>query len=244
MLYIPPDMRVLVFGIHPDDIELGCGGTAAVCASRGDAVTIVDLTRGESSTNGTPEQRAEEAGEAATLLGVSERENLGIPDAGVLSEDPGQQRLVAGCIRRVRPDVVLVPNADDPHPDHASGSVLISRSLYLSGIRGYETAGGEAPWKPSAALVYSGRKEVRPDVVVDITEVFERKRAAIDAHRSQFGRAPGAGDTPLNTPDFLDAVEARDRVAGQRVGVRFAEAFQLMSPMRLSDLSVFAGDDA
>jgi len=234
-------MRVLVFGIHPDDVELGCGGTAAVCAARGEEVTIVDITRGESSSNGTPEERAAEAGVAAECLGARVRENLEIPDAGVQSEDPAQQQAVAGCIRRYRPDVVLVPNPDDPHPDHASGGVLITRALYLAGIRGYATAGGQEPWKPSAVLLYSGRREVRPDVVVDITERFDTKRAAIDAHATQFGRSPGAAQTPLNAPDFLAAVEARDRVAGLRIGVRFGEAFQLVSPLGLSDLSVFLG---
>ena len=241
MLYIPFDMRVLVFGIHPDDVELGCGGTVATCAARGDEVTIVDLTRGESSSNGTAEERADEARVAAQRLGVGERGNLQMPDAGVQSEDPGQQQQVAGCIRRYRPDVVLIPNPDDPHPDHASGGVLIARALYLAGIRGYATPGGEGSWKPSAVLVYSGRREVRPDVVVDITDVLETKRAAIDAHATQFGRAPGAAETPLNAPDFLSAVESRDRVAGLRIGVRFGEAFQLMAPLGLSDLTIFRG---
>jgi len=232
-------MRVLVFGIHPDDVELGCGGTVATCAARGDEVTIVDLTRGESSSNGTSEQRAEEARVAAQHLGVGARDNLQIADAGVQSEHPGQQQQVAACIRRYRPDVVLFPNPDDPHPDHASGGVLIARALYLAGIKGYVTAGADEPWKPSAALVYSGRKEVRPDVVVDITNAFEAKRAAIAAHVTQFGRAPGAAETPLNAPDFLSAVEARDRVAGLGIGVRYGEAFQLTAPLGLSDLTVF-----
>lgn len=234
-------MRLLAFGIHPDDVELGCGGTIARCAGRGDAVTIVDLTAGESSSNGTPEERAAEARAAAELLGVHARENLNFPDAGVMSEDAGQQRAVVACIRRLRPDVVLVPSADDPHPDHASGGTLIERALYLAGVSGFAAPGGEAAWRPSAALRYPGRREVRPDVVVDVTATFEHRRAAIDAHASQFQRRTGGADTPLNAPDFLDALEGRARVAGQRVGARYGEAFELLSPIALEDLSVFAG---
>jgi len=234
-------MRVVAFGIHPDDVELGCGGTVARCAQRGDTVTIVDLTAGESSSNGTRDERAAEAHAAAEILGVGARENLEIPDAGVVSEDAGQQLAVVACIRRLRPQVLLVPNADDPHPDHASGGVLIERAVYLAGVAGYRTPGAAGPWKPSAVLRYSGRREVRPDVVVDISETFERRRAAIDAHESQFKRGEGGAETPLNAPDFLGAVEGRARVAGARIGVRYGEAFELTAPLALGDLSVFAG---
>lgn len=237
-------MRVLVFGIHPDDVELGCGGTLAVCARRGDDVTIVDLTRGESSSNGTPEVRAAEAQAAAEVLGVTRRVNLGLPDAGVRSEDPEQRRAVTRALREFRPHVVLVPNEDDPHPDHASGGQLIHRAIYLAGIHGYfpdDVATGA--FRPRHVLVYSGRNEVRPDVVVDTSEVTDVKRDAIRAHRTQFDRDKGAAATPINADEFLSAVEARDRVAGYRIRARAGEAFQLATPLPLGDLGVF-GEDA
>jgi LmbE family N-acetylglucosaminyl deacetylase len=119
--------------------------------------------------------------------------------------------------------------------------VLVERALYLAGIKGYQTPGGEERWKVPSALWYSGRREVRPDVVMDITPVIEAKRAAINAHKSQFMREPGSAETPLNSPDFLDAVEARARVAGIRIGVRFAEAFALVGSLGVKDLRAFGG---
>jgi len=231
-------MRLLVFGIHPDDIELGCGGTVAVHARGGHDVVLADLTRGESSSNGTPEARALEAEKAARILGCRERINVELPDAGIRSEDPDQQRRVVETIRRVKPDVVLLPNGDDPHPDHASGAALIQRALYLSGVHGYRTEAGGA-WKPRAALVYSGRREARRDVVVDTTAVHDVKMDAIRAHESQFTARAGSLPTPLNAPDFLSVVEARDRTHGYLVGAQFGEAFETLSPVPLADLGVF-----
>jgi len=230
-------MRLLVFGIHPDDVELGCGGTVAVHSRAGHDVVLADLTRGESSSNGTAEERAREAQDAAAMLGCRERRNLTLPDAGVRADDPEQQRAVVQSIRDVRPDVVLLPFGDDPHPDHASGAALVERALYFAGIHGYRTA---APaWKVPAALVYSGRRVVRPDVVVDITAVQEVKMRAIRAHATQFGGGEGRVATPLNDPDFLEVVVARDRTHGALVGVRYGEAFHARSPVPLSDFGVF-----
>jgi bacillithiol biosynthesis deacetylase BshB1 len=229
-------MRLLAFGIHPDDVELGCGGTVAVHARAGHEVTVADLTRGESSSNGTPEERAREAERAAQILGCRERLNVGLPDAAVRSEDPDQARSVVEVIRSVRPNVVLVPNADDPHPDHASGGALVARSLYLAGIHGFDRS---APaWKVPAALVYSGRRQVRPDVVVDVTGVYDVKRRAIEAHASQFAAQEEALPTPLNAPGFLSVVEARDRHVGYLAGVEYGEAFQLVEPACVSDFTV------
>lgn len=233
-------MNVLVFGIHPDDIELGCGGTVAVCTRAGYRVTLVDLSRGESSSNGTVDGRASEASTAAGILGSESRVNLGLPDAGIHSEDPEQQRTVVSAIRKYRPQVVLIPFAHDPHPDHASGGVLIERALYLAGVHGYPVPDDLPAWKTPTTLTYSGRDQVRPDVVVDITAVRDIKQRAIEAHASQFGGGDGALPTPLNAPDFLAAVEARDRAVGQLAGVRFGEAFQSARPVVVQDFGVFA----
>lgn len=232
-------MRVLAFGIHPDDVELGCGGTVAVCTRRGDEVTIVDLTRGESSSNGTPAERAVESESAAAALGVASRRTLALPDGQVCAASSEHRRAAVAAIREHRPHVVLAPNPDDPHPDHAEGGVLIRYSLYLAGIAGYDAGGAEA-WRPSAVLVYSGRNEVRPDIVVDTSAEFETKMKAIRAHRSQFDLDPGSQSTPLNAPTFLSAIEARDRGLGERIGVRCGEAFQLTAPLALGGLGVFA----
>lgn len=228
-------MRVLAIGIHPDDVELGCGGTVAVQTAAGHDVVIADLTRGESSSNGTPEARAREAARAAEILGARERVNVGLPDAGVRSEDPEQTRRVVDLIRRVRPRVVLIPYSNDPHPDHYSGGLLVERALYLAAVHGYGAP--DSAWKTPIALVYSGRREVRPDVVVDVTAVFETRRAAIDAHATQFGRDATAKPTPLNAPGFQDVVEARCRIVGHLIGVTWGEAFQTARPVPARDLA-------
>lgn len=232
-------MRIMALGIHPDDVEIGCGGTVALCAAAGDEVTIVDLTRGESSTNGTPEERAGEASEAARVLGLTRRVNAGLPDAGVESEDPAQLRAVVSIIRAYRPDLVFVPNPDDAHPDHASGGTLILRALFLSNVNGYVTdADGtrQERWSVARALLYSGRKEVKPDLVVDITAHYETKLASVRAHASQVGGGEGALATRLNDATFFGSIQGRALVAGRRVGVTYGEAFELLAPILLSRL--------
>lgn len=239
-------MKILVFGIHPDDVELGCGGTVAMCAEHGHEVTIVDLSQGESSSNGTPEERAREAVEAARILGCTQRLNLGIPDAAIQGENIEQQKKVVSSIRLHRPHLVLLPLKDDPHPDHAAGAVLIERAIYFSGIHGYQTGaaeGGEddaAGWTVKQGLVYPGRRDLDPDVIVDISNSFQKKMDAVLAHRTQFDGGELAKETPLNQPDFLSAVEARARWAGHLIGVRYGEPFKTIRKMGIRDLSVFS----
>jgi len=238
-------MRIMALGIHPDDVEIGCGGAVALCAAAGDEVTIVDLTRGESSTNGTPEERAAEASEAARVLGATRRVNAGLPDAGVQSEDPAQLRAVVSIIRAYRPDLVFVPNPDDAHPDHAAGGTLILRAVFLSNVNGYATdADGtrQERWSVARALLYSGRKEVKPDLVVDITAHYETKLASVHAHASQVGGGEGALATRLNDATFFGSIQGRALVAGRRVGVTYGEAFELLAPIRLSRLDAIVPD--
>jgi bacillithiol biosynthesis deacetylase BshB1 len=231
-------MRILFTGIHPDDIELGCGGTVALCVDQGHDVTLADLTRGESSSNGTPEEREAEAIAATEILGCRQRHNLGLPDTGIHSEDDDQLRAVSNLIREVRPDVLVFPNGDDPHPDHACGAALIRRAAYLAGIHGYE--GTASAWKVRTLLECSGRKEVPHHIIVDTSSSFARKRDAILAHRTQFDRGSNSAATPLNDPDFLSAIEARDRACGQRIGARYGEAFRTLAPVALRALDIFA----
>ncbi|HEX5131152.1 MAG TPA: bacillithiol biosynthesis deacetylase BshB1 [Candidatus Krumholzibacteria bacterium] len=234
-------MRIVAVGIHPDDVEIGCGGTVAVCTARGDEVFVVDLTRGESSTNGTAEGRAREAAEACRILGCAGRINVGLPDTGVRSEDPAQVRALVTVLRTYRPDIVLVPSADDPHPDHAAGGTLTRSAIFLSNVNGYRTdgeTGRQERWRVARALVYAGRNDVRADVVVDVSAVYETKMRAIRAHASQVGSEDGLLPTPLTDPRFLGVVDARDRLSGRRVGVTYGEAFQLLTPVALADLDI------
>ncbi len=230
-------MNVLAIGIHPDDIELFCGGTVALAAERGHAVTAIDLSDGAASSNGSPEERKREAEAAAKIMGVADRRTLGLPDTGIRSEDGDQLKRVVEAIRDTRPDVILAPTSDDPHPDHASGGQLLSRAVYFSGVQGFEP--GKPAWPIRVVMVYGGRLEVEPQVIVDITSTHRKKLLAIRAHESQFALSPGRRATPLNAPEFLPAVEARDRLYGRKIGVAFGEAFRLPFPLALKDLSVF-----
>jgi len=210
----------------------------ALFTASGNDVVLVDLTRGESSSNGTPEERADEAVEAARILGCGVRENLDLPDTGLIGEDPDQQRVTAAAIRRHRPDLVVLPSKDDPHPDHASGGELIERAIYLAGIHGYSTEGGGGRWTSRNGLVYPGRRELEPDIVIDICDTFATKMDSIRAHRTQFEAFDGAKDTPLNRAGFLGVVEARALAAGNRIGVRYGESFKLLNPIDVEDPAI------
>ncbi|MEJ2720407.1 MAG: bacillithiol biosynthesis deacetylase BshB1 [bacterium] len=230
-------MRILALGIHPDDVELGCGGTVILAAREGHGVTVADLSPGTASSNGTPEERAVEAETAGRVMGIERRVNLGLPDTRIASEDPDQTAAVVGCVRDVRPHLVLAPSSDDPHPDHASGGRLIERALYLSGIHGYERE--REAWRPKHVLFYAGRRDFDPDLVIDVTATHDIKIKAIQAHASQFVAAEGRRPTPLNAPDFVASVEARGRTTGRMVGVRYGEGFRTMKPLAFFDLRFF-----
>jgi bacillithiol biosynthesis deacetylase BshB1 len=231
-------MKILAFGIHPDDVELGCGGSVILGVRLGHEVVVADLSEGASSSNGTPEERAAEAAEAARIMGVAKRINLRLPDARIQSESDEQLAAVLGCIRSEKPDLVFVPNSDDPHPDHESGGRLIERALYLAGVPGYRR--GEEAWRVAHSLVYAGREEFEPQVIFDVSSTHETKILSILAHRSQFVSESGRKATPLNSPDFISMIESRGRVWGHRVGVRFGEPFKSRRPLALEDFRLFA----
>jgi bacillithiol biosynthesis deacetylase BshB1 len=232
-------MKILVFGIHPDDVELGCGGSVAKCNRQGHEVTILDLSRGESSSNGTPEERALEAEEASRILGCGGRKNLGLPDGGISVGDAAGRKKIVGAIRTLRPELVLLPSRDDPHPDHSAGAVLIEEALYLAGIHGFKTGTGDESqaWVVEQGLIYPGRRDLDADVIVDVSDTFEIKMDSIRAHRTQFDRGEESKETPLNQTDFLSAVEARCRLAGHLIGVRYGEPFKTMKKISLENFS-------
>jgi N-acetylglucosamine malate deacetylase 1 len=222
----------LFFGAHPDDVELSCGGLAAVLASHGHRVVVVDLTRGEAASRGTPEERHQEARKAAEILGV-ERENLGLPDLGILRSDHVQQRLVAGCLRRHRPHLVVAPDDDDLHPDHVEASKLITRACYLSGLAKFDAPGERH--RPERLLYSLYRTTRRPHLIVDISAVWERRMDAVRAHRSQIDPTVQGPATYLTAPGFLEEVEARARSWGAAIGVRHGEAYRVRGPVPVTD---------
>jgi bacillithiol biosynthesis deacetylase BshB1 len=222
----------LCFGAHPDDVELTSGGLAALLASHGHAVAIVDLTRGEAASRGTPETRARESAAAAAALGVTDRRSLGLPDLGLDRRDPAQLRAVVECLRAYRPRLVIAPDRHDTHPDHVEGSQLVARACYLSGLARYP-AGGERH-RPEQLIFALYRSSDPPHLIVDITAVWERREAALAAHASQLAGSPGV-ETYLTQADFRAEVEARARMFGSRIGVRYGEGYRSRGPLAITD---------
>jgi bacillithiol biosynthesis deacetylase BshB1 len=226
-------LDALFFGAHPDDVELTSGGLAALLASHGHRVGMVDLTAGEAGTRGTPELRAREAQAAARVLGVETRICLGLPDTGLLSSDRGQLSAVVACLRQHRPRLVVAPDRHDPHPDHIEASRLVARAFLLAGLAKVEAPGERH--SPGRLLFATYRTLApAPTLVVDITPVLERRMEALRAHESQVGSAPGLS-TYLTSPDFLAEVEARARVLGASIGTRFGEGFRHRGPLGVRD---------
>ena len=223
-------LDVMAVAPHPDDIELAAGGTVAALTRAGLRVGFLDLTRGERGTRGTPDTRAQESAEAARILGVALRENLDLGDGAVSARDPGQLQAVVGAFRAHRPRLVIAMHENDDHPDHIEAAHLVRRAAYLSGLRNYPGGGGE-PFRPGRLVFAMGRRRFEPSLIVDVSHVYEIKREALAAYRSQFFRAPGDPlATPISEPGFLDRIEARDREHGARIGCALGEAFWMDDP--------------
>lgn len=232
---------LLAFGAHPDDVELSCGGWLALAASRGQRVVIVDLTRGELATNGSPAIRAEEAEAAGEVLGVASRENLELPDGELRADDPDQLAAVVEALRHHRPTLALAPWLEARHPDHAATGHLVERATFLAGVTRYRPDLG-APHRPVRLVFYPERREVQPSFVVDITAFADVKAQAIACHRSQFG---GDGTpTLINAPLGLEAFAVRDRYWGATIGVRHGEPYKVRAPIPLPDPLAVLGEDA
>ena len=223
-------LDLLVFGAHPDDVEICCGGWIVLASDRGQRVGVVDLTRGERATNGTPELRDAEAAAAAEVLGLAVRENLRLPDGGLLADDETQLAAVVGALRRHRPELALAPWTEARHPDHAATGRLAEKALFFAGLRSWRPELG-APFRPRRLLAYAERHDTTPDLVVDTSAVQERKNAAVACHRSQFG-----GDaTILTRPLGLEAFAVRDRYWGATIGVTHGEPYLLGAPVPIAD---------
>lgn len=219
---------ILAFGAHPDDVELGCGGTLSLLVEEGKTVAIVDLTKGELGTRGTDKTRAEEAANASKILGVSDRVNLGLPD-GFLENRKDYQMEMVKMIRKFQPEIVLANAIEDRHPDHAKGAKLASDACFLSGLVKIETSldnGPQKPWRPKQVFHYIQWKEIKPDFVIDITSHMEKKIEACLAYKTQFFD-PDSDEpmTPIATKDFLESLTYRAQNLGRLSGVDYAEGF-------------------
>ena len=222
-------LDILAFAAHPDDIELSCAGTLLAHIQLGKKVGIVDLTRGELGTRGTPEIRLQESEAATKVLGIHARENLGMAD-GFFVNDKAHQLKVIAAIRKYQPEIVLMNAISDRHPDHGRGSTLVSESCFLAGLKQIETVSetGEkqTAWRPKNVYHYIQDRLHNPDLVVDISAYWEKKVESIKAFRSQFFDPNSAEpNTYISSPEFLKFLEARSREMGHLVGVEFGEGF-------------------
>ncbi|MGB0166405.1 MAG: bacillithiol biosynthesis deacetylase BshB1 [Luteibaculum sp.] len=221
-------LDILAIAAHPDDVELACSGTIIQEINRGKKVGIVDLTRGELGTRGTPEIRDEEAQKAAKVLGVRIRENLQMSD-GLFSESIENLMRVVEIIRKYMPEIILTNAKSDRHPDHGRGGDLVERAMFLSGLPKVETSLRgiwQEAWRPKAIYRFVQDRYLKPDIVVDITESMNTKMESILAYKSQFyDPASKETETPISSKEFLEFVKARAREMGREIGVEFGEGF-------------------
>lgn len=233
-------LDILAFGAHPDDVELGCGGTLAKEISLGRKVGIIDLTQGELGTRGSVEIRKVESELATKILGISVRENLYMRD-GFFSNDETHQMQVIKMIRKYRPNIVLCNAIRDRHIDHGKGSKLVSDSCFLSGLTKIETAldgENQDSWRPNHVYHYIQWEHIEPDFVVDISGFVDKNTDSILAYASQFySENSQEPSTPIATKNFLESIHYRSRDLGRLVGVEFAEGFTVERYLAVNSFS-------
>lgn len=221
-------LDVLAIGVHPDDVELGCSGTILVALSEGKKVGIVDLTRGELGTRGSAEIRKIEAANAAKVLGVHLRENIGLAD-GFFLNDEAHQRKVITMIRKYQPEIILCNAPEDRHPDHGRSAKLVSDAAFLSGLRKIETeldSVSQQAWRPKYVFHYLQDRFLQPDFVVDISEHMDKKIESVLSYTTQFFNPDlDEPQTYISSPEFLETVRARAMMLGKRIGVKYAEGY-------------------
>lgn len=226
----PSEIDLLVFGPHPDDIEIGLAGTVALHSALGFRVGLCDLTRGELGSNGTPEEREAEAEAARAVLGAAWRVNLKWPDGGIVGND-GQIADVVRLMRTCRPRAVALPYWNDRHPDHRAASEVLTRAVFKSGLRRFAPGDGPA-WRADWLCHYFINDDDPASFAIDVSSHYATKREALACHRSQF--TPSASDgisTRLTAPQFQQLIESRDAQLGARSGVAYAEGLIVREPV-------------
>lgn len=233
-------LDLMVMTVHPDDAELGAGGTIAKYVAEGKKVGIVDLTRGELGTRGTAETRAEEAKHAAEILGVVVRENLDLRDGFFQNNEEAQLRIIR-AIRKYQPEIVITNALDDRHPDHGRASKLVNDALFLAGLRRIETELDGVPqeaFRPRLQLQLIQDKYIQPDIILDITPYWEIKEKSILAYTTQFN-VSAEDDEPktyISNPDFMESTRGRAAEFGRNIQVRYAEGFTARKLLGVNDI--------
>ncbi len=228
-------LDLLAIAPHPDDVELTCGGTMIKMAQAGYATGILDLTRGETGTRGTPETRLKEAARAAKIMGAKVRRNLSLPDAHLTVSDD-YKAAVAAVIREFEPHTVILPYWEGRHQDHYTAAVLGYEACFVAGLKNYPLDG--LPFRPFKILYAAAYAEVRPTFAVDITKQYDRRRRAILAYASQFD--PPKRDRKSRVALPLDQLEARMNLQashyGRMIGVKYAEGFVVREIAQVDDV--------
>jgi len=233
-------LDILAIGVHPDDVELSCAGTILKHISQGKKVGILDLTRGELGTRGTPHLRTEEAMNAAKILGISVREQLTMAD-GFFENNESNQKHIIQILRKYQPEIVLCNAISDRHPDHGRAAKLTAESCFYSGLIKIETLGDnnklQTIWRPKAVYHYIQDQFIHPDFVIDITPFMDKKMESILAYSSQFydpnSKEP---ETPISSKNFMDNIKAKSNILGRAINCDYAEGFTVNRYMGVESL--------
>lgn len=227
-------LDILAFAAHPDDIELGAGGTIIRMIKKGYKVGIIDMTRGEFGSRGDMTTRIKECEEATRIMGVSIRENLALPD-GHLVNDEATRLKISSVLRRFQPEIVLTQYPEAPHPDHQVTGQAVTDSCYLSGLAKLPVA--PPRWRPRYVLYHQIPWNRMPTIVVDISEEWDQKMKAVRAYHSQFIHdSQNPVDTSLSVPEFLERVRVRHEFYGTLIRRRFGEGFILKDVVPVDDI--------
>lgn len=225
---------VLFFGAHADDLELSCGATIAKFVQRGESVGMVELTKGEMGTRGTPQTRKREADAACRTLGAAFRHQLDLGDGG-LRTGREEELQVIDVLRRWKPAVIVAPWPDERHPDHARSGKLITDAWFYAGLRRLKTK--RDAHRPQAVLYYMQNYVVHPSFVIDVTKTWPVKMKAIEQFRSQFfNPSSKEPETFVSKRGFLEMIEARGRHFGALIGAAYGEAYVTKQPPRIDDV--------
>ena len=232
-------LDILAIGVHPDDVELSCAGTILKHIELGKTVGILDLTLGELGTRGNATIRTQEAKRAASILGVSVREQLNMAD-GFFENNETNQRLIIEVIRKYQPELILCNAISDRHPDHGRAAKLTTDACFYSGLLKVETKENnttQKPWRPKAVYHYIQDNFIEPDFVIDVTTYNDKKMESIMAYSSQFfdpnSKEP---QTPISSKNFIDYINAKARLFGRSINVDFAEGFTVNRYMGVNNL--------
>lgn len=221
-------LDILAIGVHPDDVELSCAGTILKHIELGKTVGILDLTLGELGTRGNATIRTQEAMRAASILGVSVREQLNMAD-GFFENNETNQRLIIEVIRKYQPELILCNAISDRHPDHGRAAKLTTDACFYSGLLKVETKENtttQKPWRPKAVYHYIQDNFIEPDFVIDVTAYNDKKMESIMAYSSQFFDPNSKeSQTPISSKNFIDYINAKARLFGRSINVDFAEGF-------------------